>query len=217
MKKTIFAIVLVSMASSVFGAEVLSIDVKNRRPVALQTHAELASYASEHQYYYRVNLKAGMRVLYSASYGIGGEAAQASGEVVEKDGHFYFKQQSNPSGNLLLPPGLTFNSGNQLSLWDLGAYMDLVNRVAFSQSNESWTTSSNVYDKPQAAMVDFRGGTAGSSVFYQDALEVEFSRNVTGRSSSGWKVYYGKGIGPVALEFREDMSPSGTFKFYLGE
>ena len=54
-------------------------------------------------------------------------------------------------------------------------------------------------------------------MFYQDALEVEFARNVSGRSNSGWKVYYGRGVGPVALEFREDMSPAGTFKFYLGE
>jgi hypothetical protein len=197
--------------------KVLSIDVSNKRPVQLSTNQELASYATQNNYYYSVNIKAGMRVLFSASYGIGGEAAQAEGVVVEKNGHFFYQQQGNPSSNLLLPPGLSLDSQDGVSLWDLGAYMDLINRVAFSQSNASWATSNDVWSSPQAAMVDFRGGTAGQSVFYQDALEVDFSKSFDGRgSTANWSVYYGKNIGPVALEFNEDMEPAGTFKFYLG-
>jgi hypothetical protein len=61
------------------------------------------------------------------------------------------------------------------------------------------------------------GGTAGGQVLYTDALEVVFNKTVANRSKSDWKAYYSKGIGAVALEFREDKSPSGVFKFYLGD
>ncbi len=197
--------------------KVLSIDVTNKRPVTLATNQELATYASQNNYYYSVNIKAGMKVMFSASYGIGGEAAQAEGVVVEKNGRFYYQQQGNPSSNLLLPPGLSLDSQDGVSLWDLGAYMDLINRVAFSQSNSSYATSNDVWSSPQAAMVDFRGGTAGQSVLYSDALEVDFAKTLTDNSSTAnWSVYYGKNIGPVALEFNENLEPAGTFKFYLG-
>src|SRR5689334_6499295 len=113
MKKEIVIAVL-GLAQLAIGAEhanVLSIDVTNRRPVPLvaPTHQALATYAESNSYYFKVNLKEGMRVLYSASYGIGGEAAQASGVVVQRDGHFFFKQTDMPGRNLLLPPGFSGN------------------------------------------------------------------------------------------------------------
>lgn len=195
----------------------VSIDVTNRRPLTLEDVKALRTYARDNSYYFSVNLKEGMRVLYSASYGIGGEAAQARGTLVERDGRFVFKQSANPSSNLLQPPGLPFNGGTDVSLWDLGAYMDLVNRVAFSDPNNASKTSSDVYGKPEAALVDFAGGTAGETVEYSDALEVVYQKQVYGRSDSNLRVYYAKGIGPVALEFRENLQPSGTFKVYVGE
>ncbi len=196
----------------------VSIQVEKRTPIALENVMALRTYASTNNYYFGVNLQEGMRVLYSASYGIGGEAGQASGRVVKDQGRFWFRQDDNTTMQLLLPPGLPLNSSAGHSLWDLGAYMQLINRVAFSDPNESSKTATDVYaSKPDAAIVDFKGGTAGQSVTYADALEVAFTRTVENRSLSNWKVYYGKGIGPVALEFREDMSPTGTFKFYLGK
>jgi hypothetical protein len=195
----------------------VKIAVSKRTPVDVKSMLGLRTYASDSGYYFSVHLHEGMRVAYSASYGVGGEAAQARGVIVEKDGHFYFKQSANPSMNLLLPPGSNGNGGG-VSLWDIGAYMDLVNRVAFSDPNKASKTANDVYEAtPQAFVVDFEGGTAGESVKYKDALEVSFSRSVGNRSDSKLSVYYAKGIGPVALEFRENMLPAGTFKFYVGE
>jgi hypothetical protein len=195
----------------------VKIDIKKRIPVVLQTVSELRSYAAQKDYYYSVNLKEGMRVLYSASYGVGGEAGQAHGTIVQKDGKFWFKQKGNPTGQLLLPPGMTFNSSADHSLWDIGEYLELVNRVAFSDPNQVSKTANDVYGRPDAATVDFEGGTAGSTVTYTDALEVVFKKQVASRSDSEWKVYYARGIGPVALEFRENQTPAGTFKLYIGQ
>lgn len=207
-----------SMAAEDFSdIQPVKIDISKKIPVPMDDVTQLRTYASTNNYYFSVNLKEGMRVLYSTSYGINGEAGQAAGVIVKKGDKFYFKQKKNPTGQLLLPPGMPFNGNVEHSLWDIGAYMDLVNRVVFSEPNTASKTSSDVYGKPEAALVDFKGGTAGSSVTYTDALEVGFTRSVSKASKSDWKVYYAKGIGPVALEFRETMSPSGTFKFYVGE
>lgn len=195
----------------------VKIDIKKREPVQMASVSALRTYAVAQNYYYQVNLREGMRVLYSASYGMGGEAGQAAGTLVYRDGRFWFKQQKNPTGQLLLPPGLTLSSNADHSLWDVGAYMELVNRVAFSDPNQVSHTANDIYGKPDAALVDFDGGTAGSSVTYRNALEIVFKKQVANRSDSEMKVYYAKGIGPVALEFRENLTPAGTFKLYIGD
>ncbi len=195
----------------------VKIDVTNRKPVVLQTASELRSYAAQNSYYYSVNLKEGMRVLYSASYGVGGEAGQASGTIVKKEGRFWFKQKENPTGQLLLPPGMTLNSNADHSLWDIGEYLELVNRVAFSDPNQVSKTANEVYGRPEAAIVDFQGGTASKTVSYKEAMEVVFKKATANRSDSEMKVYYARGVGPVAVEFRENMTPAGTFKIYIGE
>jgi len=194
----------------------VKIDVSKRVPVNIDSYTMLRTYANNNDYYFSVKLKAGMKVFYSASYGVGGEAGQAEGTIVESNGKFLFKQRSNPSGNLLLPPGLPLNGGS-VSMWDVGAYMELINRVAFSEPNSASKSATQVYSKPAAAIVDFVGGTAGKSVSYKDALEVVFSKTGLNRAKAESKFYYSKGIGPVALEFREDSSVGGTFKFYLSE
>ncbi|MBY0369881.1 hypothetical protein K2X33_04290 [bacterium] len=216
--KKIIALALVFATVSVFADEPYSIDISKSTPVDIDDVNNLRGYANTNNYYLAVNLRAGMRVLYSASYGVGNEAGQAAGTLVEKDGSFFFKQSSNPTNQLLLPPGLPFNSGTDVSLWDVGAYMELINRVAFSDPNTSSRTNNNVYSAIRSAnIVDFKGGTAGASVTYKDALEVNYNHQVATRSDSNLKIYYARGIGPVALEFRESMVPSGTFKIYVGE
>ena len=199
------------------GVVPVSLSVTNRRPLQLNDVPELRSYASTNTYYLTANVKSGMKVLYSASYGIGGEAGQGSGVIVEKNGRFWFKQLKNPTSQLMLPPGMPFNGSVEHSLWDIGAYLHLVNRVAFSEANEASKTSHDVYGAPAVAMVDFRGGTAGATVTYKDALEVVFNRTVANRSRSDLRIYYARGTGPVALEFQEHSTPSGTFKMYLGQ
>ncbi len=194
-----------------------SISVSNRRPIQAQDTKAVKSYADANNFYLFVNLRDGMRVAYSASYGVGGEAGQAWGTLVADGDHFWFRQEDNPTQQLLLPPGLTFDSSASHSLWDFKQYMALVNRVAYSVANESSMTSSDVYGNPAAALVDFKGGTAGVMMSYKDALEIVYNRKVEDRSNSNLSVYYGKGVGPVALEFSEDKSPSGTFKVYLGQ
>ena len=190
--------------------------VTNRRPIPVTTLTGLRSYAQTNNYYLSVNLAAGMQLSFSASYGMGGEAAQASGVLVEQNGKFWFQQQANPGSNLLLPPGLPLNNDTGVSLWDIGAYMQLVNNVVFSQTSTTGASMNQVYGDPQTYLCDFSGGTAGNEVSYTDALEADFSRSIAGQSNSSFKAYYAKGIGPVALEFEEDMEPAGTFKLYLG-
>lgn len=196
-------------------AEDRGINIKNRKPLeTVQDMSALRTYATSNEYYFTVNLRHGMKISYSASYGIGGEAAQAEGVIVEKDGKFLFQQHSNPSSNLLLPPGVPFNSSSRTSLWDIGAYLEMVNRVALMGNG---IRGNSLYNEPEAALVDFEAGTAGNTVRYRNALEASFTKTLDNRSTSNLKVYFARGIGPVVLEFRETSSPGGTFKFYLGE
>jgi hypothetical protein len=196
--------------------QMTAINVSNKRPLQISDVTGLTDYATHGNYYLSVNLHAGMAVSFSASYGIGNEAAQASGTIVQKNGKFWYQQDTNPGVNLLLPPGLASNSSDGTSLWDIGAYMALINRVTFSQPNAASLSTSNVYDGLQGYLVDFQGGTAGNTVSYTDAMEIDMNKTVTGGTST-FQVYYAKGIGPVALQFEETAEPSGTFEFYLGQ
>jgi hypothetical protein len=196
----------------------LMFSTKNQTPLQVKSVSDVKTYAMENDYFFPSYLRDGMKVLYSASYGIGKEAAQARGHIVERNGKFLFKQDANPTMNLLLPPGLPMNnSQDDVSLWDIRGYLMLINRVAFSSHNLMSKTENDIYSVPSASVLDFEGGTAGSTVSYPNALEVKYSSSVQGRSNSNLKVYFAKGTGPVALEFTESMTPSGTFKFYLGQ
>ena len=194
----------------------VAIDVTKRERIgSIADFDQVKVYASTNSYYHVPNLRAGMPVFFSASYGVGGEAGQARGVLVEKDGKLFFKQTGNPTNQLLLAPGNPFNGNQDASLWDMEAYVKLINRVAFSDPNEVSRTATDVY--PTAGLdvykVDFKGGTAGGTVDYKDALEVGMKLQESGTDV---KLYYAQGIGPVALEFRERSSPDGTFKVYIG-
>jgi hypothetical protein len=204
----------------------LSIDVGNRRKIeALAGPGGAATYAKENQYYaFAANrLKAGMTVMFSASYGAGGgEAGQSRGKLVEKDGGLYYRQEENPTLQLLLPPGLAFaSSATGTSLWEMRSYLDLINRVAFNDApkyaSDSSAAASNVYADLSAFTVDFDGGTASSSVAYKDALELKLTRANRDDSRSDLSVYFARGVGAVALEFRETGPVGGTFKVYIGD
>lgn len=204
------------------GSEALAINVSNRRPLSNVKNPTGAShYAQANNYYsYAANqLKAGMPVMFSASYGANGrEAGQSRGVLVEKDGSLYYQQIETTTMQLLLPPGLTHNDRNQASLWDMKAYMDLVNRVAFAESAVERTAggATPVYTATDASLVDFEGGTAGAQVAYRDAMELRLERS-SRDVASNVSVYFAKGVGPVALEFRETGAVGGTFKIYIGD
>lgn len=201
----------------------LAINVSNRRAIAevtSPTHA--GTYAKSNNYYgYAANqLKAGMKVMFSASYGAsGGEAGQSRGVLVEKNGGLFYEQQDNTTNQLLLPPGLPFNNGsNGVSLWDMRAYLDLINRVAFSEATSyGEAPNKDVYAQVSAYQVDFEGGTAGRTVDYKDAMELKLEKGNPDNSKSNVSVYFAKGVGAVALEFRESGLVGGTFKIYVGD
>jgi hypothetical protein len=207
------------------GSELLAITVSNRRPIAeVENFYKAGSYARTHDYYgYAANmLRPGMKVMFSASYGSGGgEAGQSRGVLVQgEDGGLYYKQQQNTTTQLLLPPGLSFRSsgGSSTSLWEMKSYLDLINRVAFAEASygDEAGQGTEVYSALSAYTVDFEGGTAGSAVSYQDAMELKLEKENRG-SRSNVSVYFAKGVGAVALEFRETGSVGGTFKVYIGD
>lgn len=177
--------------------------VSNRRAIAsISDFTQARTYANEGSYLAPTlnALKPGMSVLFSASYGIGGEAGQARGVLVEENNGLHYKQLANPTGQLMLPPGT----------WEMTSYIDLINRISFASQGP-------VYGGLAASLVDFRGGTAGRSVEYKDVLELTLALDSYGDAKSQVSVYYAKGIGPVGMEFREASSPGGTFKVYIGD
>jgi|GEM_PF-2650444 len=195
----------------------LQIDVSNRRPISEGSSSQGAGqYARANSYYSANNLKAGMPVMFSASYGgEGGEAGQAKGRLVSgANGDLFFKLEDNPTNQLLYAPGLAEMSG--VSLFNLTKYADLINRVSFAEAGGTDRSGQAVYESASASVVDFRGGTAGSSASYSDTMELVLKRK-NRDSSSETKVYFAKGVGPVALEFREGGMVGGTFKIYIGQ
>jgi len=195
----------------------LEINVSNRRPIAEAASSMGAGqYARSHSYYNANNLKAGMPVMFSASYGSqGGEAGQAKGRLVAgANGDLFFKLEDNPTNQLLYAPGLAKMSG--VSLFNLTQYADLINRVSFAEAGGTDRSGQAVYESASGSVVDFRGGTAGSSTSYSDTMELVLKRK-NRDSSSETKVYFAKGVGPVALEFREGGAVGGTFKIYIGQ
>ena len=63
----------------------------------------------------------------------------------------------------------------------------------------------------KVAKVGFTASTAGKTFTHSDAVEVELS----GGDSTA-HIYFEKGTGLVATEFRENSMPGGTAKVYLG-
>src|SRR4051812_2791527 len=114
MNRIITLSIMVLLAAASF-AKPWSMEVTNRVPVSIDSMRGLRDYATTNSYYFTVQLHEGMSVYYSASYGTSGEAGQAAGTLVDRDGKFFFKQEKNPTGQLLLPPGLVFNSGSDES------------------------------------------------------------------------------------------------------
>lgn len=150
--------------------------VSNRRKVdAVNSLAEAGVYAQAGEYVVN-QLKAGMEVMFSASYGVGGEAGQARGVLVERDGGLYYKQLDNPTSQLLLPPGLRFNGDSAVSKWEMRSYIELVNKTALAFGYATGVAPKPQYASIAASLVDFDGGTAGRTVKYKDALELVLAR-----------------------------------------
>lgn len=196
----------------------LEMTTSNRRPISEATSSRGAGqYARANAYAGAANLREGMRLMFSASYGgSGGEAGQARGRLVKSaNGDFYFKMEANPTNQLLYAPGLP-QFGGGVSLWNITKYVDLINKVSFADAGGTRGDGEAVYGQVSGAIVDFKGGTAGGTASHSDTLELVLKAR-SGETSSETKVYYAKGVGPVALEFRETGLVGGTFKMYIGE
>jgi len=121
---------------------------------------------------------------------------------------------------LLLPPGLPHNGGasGRRSLWEMNSYLHLINRIVFGEAQSSASHRKQaVYAADAGYLVDFTGGTAGRNASYKDAMEIKLEKQNRGSSKSNVSVYFAKGTGAVALEFRETGSVGGTFKMYIGK
>jgi hypothetical protein len=210
------------------GSAPLEMTVSNRRPISEASDFTRAGlYARSNNYYgYAANLlKPGMRVMYSASYGASGQEAGQSRGTLEQgaDGGLYFRQEDNTTSQMMLPPGLAWDNGGEgVSLWEMKSYLDLINRVAFAEASaarapgETPNAGPAVYSALSAYQVDFEGGTAGQTVDYRDAMELTLQKSPGNGTKSDVSVYFAKGIGAVALEFKESGSVGGTFKIYIG-
>lgn len=157
----------------------------------------------------------GTTVMYSASYGIGGEAGQAWGKLQETPDGVFFNQMDNTTTQLLLPPGMPFqNSSSGPSLWEFKSYLKMLGDVAKAHFYDD-KSSSEMYSNLQTSEVSFTAETAGQSAQYNDALELKLTKNNVGGSTSNFTVYMVKDVGPVAMEFSENGSTDGTFKLYI--
>lgn len=195
-----------------------AMDISNRKPIsnAANTSASDIVNVGMRDHYAAVGIKEGAEVAFSAAYGTEGEAGQSRGVVVRQWGGLYYKPESNPTSQLLLPPGLPFNSSETVSRWELTGYATLAKTIAFGQN--SYTNGKHTtYDNVSAAKVDFEAGTAGASFRYSDALEVVMSKESVGDTKSEVAMYFARDIGLVALEFRESGLVSGVFKVYFGQ
>lgn len=186
--------------------KVKDLDVKNYSDLYAQAKAGN---------YLALSLQAGDKVMYSASYGVGGEAAQAWGKLVSANGGLFFKQLENPSNNLLVAPGAPHSSsgGSNASLWDFEAYSHLVHRVGFG----GYATGANraIYSGLSAAIVNFSGKTAGEGTrTYSEALEISLTNKNQDGSTTRTKIWLSKGCGVIGMEYTENGSVGGTSKMY---
>lgn len=200
----------------------LSIAFTNREALPLTSYQEAGQYARKTGYLVNSQcasgLRAGMQVAFSASYGIGGEAGQSRGVLVEREDGLYYEQENNVTTQLLLPPGLALNSGTKVSLWEFRSFAELVCQVVFAADGSgSYDARNQKYAFKGAAKVDFDGGTAGRKFSVPNALEIKLSQTTKAGAKADFNAYFAPGKGLKAFEFTESGAPQGTFKIYFGD
>lgn len=179
----------------------------------------LCSYLKSQGYFPRNTFSAGTPVAFATSYGTdsqsssGAEAGQAHG-VVGSDG--LFEQKDNVTMQVLLCPGSFGGLRGGKCNWKLSGddgYAELAFRVVCNRA-ANYGSAGRLhpgYDSMKVSKVGIKASTAGKSFSHADTVEVALSG-----SSSKAHIYFAKGSGLVATEFREKSQPDGTAKVYFG-
>jgi hypothetical protein len=108
----------------------------------------------------------------------------------------------------MLPPGLGTFRGE--SRWDLGRYQRVLADIAFGRNS----INGPQYDRIEGEIINqLKGGTAGGSVTYGQALKLTLSNQKTQTKTI---IVFVKNQGPRMMEFREQGSVAGTAKVYIG-
>ena len=201
-------------------SQVLSMNVSGRQVKSeLSNPAALMAFMKQNGYYSTAIAAPGVRLFYSTSYetdqksASSAEAGQANGVLQQGQGGLFFSQAENVTTQALVPPGAGSRFGDGMSRWKFDGkdgYAQLLLDVATNQRARRPGGLHTGYQQMEVALVSFSGGTAGGQVQYSDTLEV----SLTGGQSKT-EMYFAKGLGGVAVEFREDYMPAGTMKVYL--
>lgn len=202
-------------------AQLLKIDEEGSQDLSSEagTPDALCSYLDSAGYFPGNTYPAGTEVAFSTSYGVdaqnsnSAEAGQAHG-VIESDG--FFNQRNMTTTQLLICPGSFSSTRTGKCAWKMSGddgYAELARRVV---CNKAGTFGSKGrlhpgYESMKVSKVSFKASTAGRSYSHSDAVKVELAGGV-----SKTQIYFAKGIGLVATEFRERSSPDGTAKVYIG-
>jgi hypothetical protein len=188
----------------------------------LSTPDELCKYIDENKFYDRSFSMVGKEVAFSTSYGVDtkesstAEAGQAFG-TVNSDG--YFEQKDFVTTQLLVCPGAFNGLYSGKCAWNIQDYAKLAYEVV---CNKARTYGSPMKFHPGfngqtvKTISNFKASTAGKTYNVGNAavLMVELLGPSTGTSAM---IYFAKGIGFIASEFREKDAPDGTAKVYAGK
>ena len=183
------------------------------------TADSLCQYLNSQGYAQGNSFPSGTQVAFSTSYGVDtqdsnrAEAGQAHGSV-GNDGYFYQKDMTTTQ--LLICPGALSGMSGGKCLWKMNGddgYAELAKRVVCNTAGNYGSRAAlhPGYRSMKTSKVSFKASTAGKSFTYQDAVKVELAGG-----SAQTQIYFAKGVGLVATEFRENSSPNGTAKVYFG-
>jgi hypothetical protein len=184
----------------------------------LSTPDQVCSYLKEQKYYTGNKVSAGTEVAYSTSYKTdkvdsnAAEAGQAFGKVTD-DGKFY--QSDFVTKQILICPGATSGLYAGKCLWTINgdrgylqlAYDVVCNKAAnYGSRGRLHPGYTSMTVKKKSIVVN----TAGKTFKHDDVVAVHLEG-----SNNQSDIYFQKGQGVAAIEFRGDESPSGTSKVYF--
>lgn len=192
----------------------LSTNVKQALPDLTNNPDAICAYIKNNGYFPSNSYAAGTVVAFSSSYDIVQDARAQAWGVVTPDGRF--EQKGNPSGNLMLCPGVErprYATGK--CLWQIAGdrgYAQLSYDVVCNKRSKRVKSGVHTgYDTEEAAIVDYKGDTSGRSVSGQDAVRVTLKSRETTTT-----ILFAKGVGLVATHFQETSSPDGTAEVFIG-
>jgi hypothetical protein len=183
------------------------------------TADQLCDYLNAEGYFPSNSYAEGTPLAYSTSYGVdsqessAAEAGQAHGTIMAS-GKFF--QKNLTTRQALICPGSFSGFSSGQCLWKVGGdggYADLAHKVVCNKA-ANYGSKGRLhpgYTSMKTAKVSFSASTAGQTYRHDDAVRV----TLEGGNSSA-HVYFAKGVGLVATEYREKALVNGTAKVYIG-